>query len=68
MFYNPENIKAEKIIFSGITADTVIRHPTAEIVCGYSGNRLFFQDRNSGTSYLIDSGAEISVLPSTPSD
>ncbi|VDL58810.1 unnamed protein product [Hymenolepis diminuta] len=31
-------------------------------------NRLFLQDRNSSTSYLIDSGAEISVLPSTPAN
>ncbi|VDL64552.1 unnamed protein product, partial [Hymenolepis diminuta] len=37
----------------------------AETVSGHSRNRLFLQDRNSGTSYLIDSGAEISVLPST---
>ncbi|VUZ50495.1 unnamed protein product [Hymenolepis diminuta] len=40
----------------------------AETVSGHSSNRLFLQDRNSGTSYLIDSGAEISVLPSTPTN
>ncbi|VUZ57163.1 unnamed protein product, partial [Hymenolepis diminuta] len=40
----------------------------AETVSGHSSNRLFFQDRNSGTSYLTDSGAEISVFPSTPAN
>ncbi|VUZ55077.1 unnamed protein product, partial [Hymenolepis diminuta] len=40
----------------------------AETVSGHSSNRLFLRDRNSGTSYLIDSGAEISVLHSTPAN
>ncbi|VUZ42146.1 unnamed protein product [Hymenolepis diminuta] len=40
----------------------------AETVSGHSSNRLFLQDRNSGTSYLIDSEAEISVLSSTSTD
>ncbi|VUZ40636.1 unnamed protein product [Hymenolepis diminuta] len=37
----------------------------AETVSGHSSNRLFLQDRYSGTSFLIDFGAEISVIPPT---
>ncbi|VUZ43954.1 unnamed protein product [Hymenolepis diminuta] len=40
----------------------------AEIISGHSSNRLSLQDRNPGISYLIDSGAEISILPSTSTD
>ncbi|KAM3180589.1 hypothetical protein ACTXT7_015993 [Hymenolepis weldensis] len=40
----------------------------AETATEHYGSRLFYQDRNSITSYLIDSGAEISLLPSTSAD
>lgn len=40
-----------------------------ETVSGHSDNRLSLQDRNSGIYYyLIDSGAEISVLPPNATD
>lgn len=35
----------------------------------YSPKRLLYiQDRNSGRNFLVDTGAEVSVIPATPSD
>ncbi|VUZ55348.1 unnamed protein product [Hymenolepis diminuta] len=52
----------------GLTQERASSAVVAETVSGHSSNRLFLQDRNSIISYLIDSGAEISVLSSTSAD
>ncbi|KAM3181710.1 hypothetical protein ACTXT7_013830 [Hymenolepis weldensis] len=75
IFQNSEDVKAEKIIFADITADTALRHATVYYLISYrliretskpdgSGGNY----RNSGTYYLIDSGVEVSILSSTSAD
>ncbi|VDL57652.1 unnamed protein product [Hymenolepis diminuta] len=74
MLQDPEDRKrrTEKIILAGTTAGSFGKRTSpavvAEIVSVHSSNRLFPQERHPSTSYLIDSGVEISVLPSTPSN
>ena len=44
------------------------RPPIHNLVAGSKDNLLFAFDRQSGQNFLIDTGAEISVLPATAND
>ncbi|VUZ56575.1 unnamed protein product [Hymenolepis diminuta] len=59
-------------MFAGITSGLLGKRASpavvAETVNGPSSIRLFLQDRNPVTSYLINSGAQIPVFSSTSAD